>query len=149
MRLSIVIPSHNRPDLLAACLDSVRRHAPREAEILVVDDDSPGGCVSAVARSAGVGSLQLPQRGGFCVAAEPGRLAGLVRAGVADASSRLVVVRAASRRPARAAIAQRGAGVLAQRPGLADAGGTAAASGGGVRQDAAAAARGAAVAVPA
>lgn len=58
--------------MLAACLDSVRRHEPRAVEVLVVDDDSPGGVASAVARSAGVGSLRLAQRGGFCVAANAG-----------------------------------------------------------------------------
>jgi len=72
VRLSIVIPSHNRADLLAACLDSVRRHAPRGVEVLVVDDDSPGGCASAEARAAGIASLRLPHRGGFCVAANAG-----------------------------------------------------------------------------
>src|SRR4051794_25338669 len=71
VRLSIVIPSHNRPDLLAACLDSVRRHAP-EVEVLVVDDDSPDGCASATARAAGVEVLRLPRRSGFCVAVNAG-----------------------------------------------------------------------------
>jgi len=72
VRLSIVIPSHNRPDLLAACLASVLRHAPPAVEVVVVDDDSPAGCASEVARSAGVASLRLPRRGGFCVAANAG-----------------------------------------------------------------------------
>jgi GT2 family glycosyltransferase len=73
LRLSIVIPSHNRPDLLAACLDSVRRHAPAGAEVLVVDDGSPGGCAAAVASAAaGVGCVRLAARGGFCVAANAG-----------------------------------------------------------------------------
>jgi GT2 family glycosyltransferase len=70
--LSIVIPSRNRPDLLAACLASVRRHAPPGAEVLVVDDDSPGAVASAVARSADAKWLRLPRRGGFCVAANAG-----------------------------------------------------------------------------
>ena len=38
--LSIVIPTYNRSDLLATCLRSVRQHAPRETEIIVVDDGS-------------------------------------------------------------------------------------------------------------
>ena len=83
MRLSIVIPSHNRPDMLAACLHSVRRHAPPGVEVLVVDDDSPGGCASSEARSAGVESLRLARRGGFCVAAN---------AGIAQASGDVVEV---------------------------------------------------------
>jgi len=58
--------------MLAACLHSVRRHAPPGVEILVVDDDSPGGCASSEARGAGVESLRLPRRGGFCVAANAG-----------------------------------------------------------------------------
>ena len=34
--LSIVIPSHNRPDFLRACLASVVRHAPAEAESILL-----------------------------------------------------------------------------------------------------------------
>ena len=71
--LSIVIPSHNRPDLLRACLASVIRFAPAETEILVVDDGSLDGCVSATAAAcAGVRVLRLPRRAGFCVAANTG-----------------------------------------------------------------------------
>ena len=40
--LSIVIPSHNRPDLLRACLGSVLRHMPANTEVIVVDDASAG-----------------------------------------------------------------------------------------------------------
>jgi GT2 family glycosyltransferase len=71
--LSVVIPSHNRPDLLAACLRSVRRHAPPGTQVLVVDDGSLGGSVTAAARTfSGVEVLRLPQRRGFCVAANAG-----------------------------------------------------------------------------
>jgi GT2 family glycosyltransferase len=78
--LSIVIPSHNRPDLLRLCLRSVTRHAPVGTEIIVVDDASRDGAVSAVAAClAGVHILQLPRRGGFCVAANAG-----VRAATAE-----------------------------------------------------------------
>src|SRR5262245_38213657 len=71
--LSIVIPSHNRPDLLRACLDSVLRHMPPDTEIVVVDDASPGGVVGAAARAfAGVRVERLERRSGFCVAANAG-----------------------------------------------------------------------------
>ena len=67
MRFSILIPSYRRADLLALCLASVRRHAPPRAEILVVDDASAGGVISATAgRFAGVRVLRLGRRGGFC-----------------------------------------------------------------------------------
>jgi GT2 family glycosyltransferase len=71
--LSIVIPSHNRPDLLRDCLASVTRFAPAGSEVLVVDDASPAGTVSAAAGEfAGVRVLRLPRPGGFCVAANAG-----------------------------------------------------------------------------
>ncbi len=72
-RLSIVIPSHNRPDLLRACLRSVLRHMPPDTEVIIVDDASPGGAVAAAAREfAGVRVEQLERCGGFCVAANAG-----------------------------------------------------------------------------
>lgn len=71
--LSIVIPSHNRPDLLARCLASVVRQAPAGSEVLVVDDASADGVVSrAAARFPGVRVLRLPRVGGFCAAANRG-----------------------------------------------------------------------------
>jgi GT2 family glycosyltransferase len=70
--LSIIIPSHNRPDLLHACLASVVRHAPPQTEFLVVDDASPRGRASAVARTLGVRCVRLPRRRGFCAAANAG-----------------------------------------------------------------------------
>jgi GT2 family glycosyltransferase len=73
LHLSIVIPSHNRPDLLRACLAGVTRHAPPGTEVLVVDDGSPGRAVAAVAeRHAGVRLLRRARRGGFCSAANAG-----------------------------------------------------------------------------
>jgi GT2 family glycosyltransferase len=71
--LSIVIPSHNRPDLLRCCLSAVNRHAPLGTEVVVVDDASPGATISEAAREfAGVRVLRLPRRRGFCVAANAG-----------------------------------------------------------------------------
>ncbi len=71
--LSIVIPSHNRPDLLRLCLASVLRHKPADAEILVVDDASPGHAVSLVVKEfGGVKVLDLNRRRGFCAAVNAG-----------------------------------------------------------------------------
>jgi GT2 family glycosyltransferase len=71
--LSVVVPSHNRPDLLCPCLASVTRHAPPDTDVIVVDDASPGGAASDVARAfAGVRVVRLPRRGGFCAAANAG-----------------------------------------------------------------------------
>jgi GT2 family glycosyltransferase len=71
--LSIVVPSHSRPDLLRRCLASVTRHAPARSEVLVVDDASAGASVSVVAQEfAGVRCLRLIRRRGFCAAANAG-----------------------------------------------------------------------------
>ena len=72
-RLSVVIPSHNRAELLRLCLASVFRHAPAGSEVVVVDDASPGGAVSkAAAAFPGVRVVRLDQHGGFCVAVNAG-----------------------------------------------------------------------------
>jgi GT2 family glycosyltransferase len=71
--LSIIIPSHNRPDLLRACLASVTRHGPGGTEVIVVDDGSAGAAVSAAASGfADVRCLRLPRQRGFCAAANAG-----------------------------------------------------------------------------
>jgi GT2 family glycosyltransferase len=71
--LSVVVPSHNRSDLLRLCLASVVRCAPAGTEVVVVDDASPGGAVSAAAAAfAGVRVVRLHRRGGFCAAANAG-----------------------------------------------------------------------------
>jgi GT2 family glycosyltransferase len=71
--LSIVIPCHNRADLLRACLASVIQHAPANCEIIVVDDASPGASASAVANEFGYPRvLCLSQRHGFCAAVNAG-----------------------------------------------------------------------------
>jgi len=72
-RLSVVVPGHNRADLLHLCLASVVRHAPDGADVLVVDDASADRIVSdTAAKFAGVRVLRLERRGGFCVAANAG-----------------------------------------------------------------------------
>src|ERR1700733_12869026 len=82
MRLSIVIPSCVRNDLLSLCLRSLQRHVPPDAEIIVVDDASRDGIVSKMARQfPRVRVLQLKRRNGFC---------GAVNAGIAAASGDVV-----------------------------------------------------------
>jgi GT2 family glycosyltransferase len=72
-RLSVVIPSRRRPDLLRLCLHSLAAHAPPGTEILVVDDGSPEAVVAAAARAfPGVRTLRRERPGGFCVAANAG-----------------------------------------------------------------------------
>ncbi len=70
---SIVIPTHNRVDLLERCLTAVLRHAPAETETIVVDDGSPRKAASDVAaRFERVRIVRLPRRRGFCAAANAG-----------------------------------------------------------------------------
>jgi GT2 family glycosyltransferase len=70
--LSIVIPTHNRTDLLRACLRAATTHAPRGTEIVVVDDASPSGVASAVARDFGATPIRLERQRGFAIAANAG-----------------------------------------------------------------------------
>jgi GT2 family glycosyltransferase len=71
--LSIVIPTHQRTDLLEACLTSVTRFAPPQTEIIVVDDASPDGRAIALARCFfGVKVVRCTRRGGFAAAANAG-----------------------------------------------------------------------------
>ncbi len=71
--LSIVIPTHQRTDLLQRCLASVLRHAPAGTEVLVVDDASPSGRATTLARQfMGVKILRHEQRRGFAVSANRG-----------------------------------------------------------------------------
>jgi len=67
-----VIPSHDRPDLLRACLGSIRRHASNPPEIVVVDDGSADGSVSEVAAAFGCRVVRHESARGFCVAANRG-----------------------------------------------------------------------------
>src|SRR5262245_47399709 len=71
--LSVIIPSHRRADLLRLCLAALARHAPPDTDILVVDDASPDGCVSAAAAAfPDVRVLRRVRRGGFCAAVNAG-----------------------------------------------------------------------------
>lgn len=71
--LTIVIPSHNRVDLLRLCLTSVQRHAPANTEIIVVDDASANHTISRTAGTfTDVRVLRLELRRGFCAAVNSG-----------------------------------------------------------------------------
>ncbi|MCU0706137.1 MAG: glycosyltransferase [Fimbriiglobus sp.] len=71
--LSVVIPSYRRADLLRLCLRTVAAHRPVASEVIVVDDASPGGCVSAAAAEFPfVRVVRLLKQSGFCVAANAG-----------------------------------------------------------------------------
>jgi len=60
-------------DLLRNCLASVIAYAPPGTEILVVDDASPSGIVTATAANfPGVRVIQLPRHSGFAIAANTG-----------------------------------------------------------------------------
>ena len=71
--LSIVIPSHNRPDLLHLCLNAVHSHRPAGSQVIVVDDGSRDAVVS---RAAGtfpdVEIVRHSMSVGFAVAANRG-----------------------------------------------------------------------------
>lgn len=73
MRLSVIIPSYCRADLLARCLTTVTAFAPPDTEILVVDDASENAAISETAtRFPGVRVLRMTTRSGFCLAANVG-----------------------------------------------------------------------------
>ncbi len=73
MTLSIVIPSHNRADLLRPCLASVHRHAPTRTQIIVVDDGSRDAIVSRTADEfPGTTVVRHERARGFCAAANAG-----------------------------------------------------------------------------
>ena len=73
LRLSVVIPSHVRADLLRLCLASVERFAPSGTETIVVDDGSPGGVVSRTAREYGaIRIIRHARARGFCASANAG-----------------------------------------------------------------------------
>jgi GT2 family glycosyltransferase len=72
-QLSVVVPSHSRPDLLRLCLASLARFAPASAEVVVVDDGSRRACVSRAAEEfPGVRVVRRERAGGFCAAANAG-----------------------------------------------------------------------------
>ncbi len=71
--LSIVIPSHSRPDLLRLCLTSVSTHAPTSTQVIVVDDGSADFCVSRAANEfRNVRLIRHRRALGFAVSANRG-----------------------------------------------------------------------------
>src|SRR5258708_3432060 len=70
--LSIVIPTHQRTDLLQACLQAATPHAPAGTEIIVVDDASPDQAASAMAARFGVPAIHFQRQRGFAAAANIG-----------------------------------------------------------------------------
>lgn len=72
-RLSIVIPSYRRVDYLAYCLQSVVLNQPAGTEIIVVDDGSKNGIVSATAKNyPNVKIIRNEKSRGFAAAANRG-----------------------------------------------------------------------------
>jgi glycosyltransferase involved in cell wall biosynthesis len=62
VELSVVVPTLNARDRLAACLDAVAEHAP-DAEVIVVNGPSADGTTGMVRERAGVAVLvELPDR---------------------------------------------------------------------------------------
>jgi GT2 family glycosyltransferase len=71
--LSIVIPSHSRPDLLRLCLQSVSAYAPASTQVIVIDDGSNQGIVSQTASEFPcVEVIRHERPRGFAVAANRG-----------------------------------------------------------------------------
>jgi GT2 family glycosyltransferase len=72
-RLSIVIPSRFRPDLLRLCLTTVCESRPPGTQVIVVDDGSAGGEVARVAATfAHVDAVYTLTSRGFAAAANRG-----------------------------------------------------------------------------
>lgn len=73
MAFSIVIPSYNRPDLLADCLQSLIEHGPPDIQIIVVDDGSANAIISTkAALFNGVEVVRHERPQGFASAANAG-----------------------------------------------------------------------------
>lgn len=70
--LSIIIPTHQRTDLLQACLRAVTAHAPAGTEIIVVDDASPNAAASGIVTAFGARAVRMERRSGFARAANAG-----------------------------------------------------------------------------
>ncbi len=56
MRLSAIVPTHNRPDALRKCLDTLTRQDASPSEFEVVIDDGSSADISALVSEAGVGA---------------------------------------------------------------------------------------------
>src|SRR5262245_4827420 len=72
-RLSVVIPSRTRPDLLRLCLTSVCQSRPLGTQVIVVDDGSAEGEIARVAGTfAHIEVIQSSSSNGFAAAANRG-----------------------------------------------------------------------------
>lgn len=72
-RVSIVVPTWNRKDLIGACLESLGAQTFRAFEVVVVDDGSTDGTEAFLAEAyPDVRVVRLEQNRGFCVAANAG-----------------------------------------------------------------------------
>lgn len=59
-RLSVVVPTYNRPEKTARCLDSVLGQADGcDVEVVVVDDASSDGTAAVLTRYAGMGAVRI------------------------------------------------------------------------------------------
>jgi glycosyltransferase involved in cell wall biosynthesis len=73
-RVSVIIPTHNRPKLLAAAIESARM-AGREVEIIVVDDASVDETAHICRETQGIKYVRLEHRQGVAGARNLGLLA--------------------------------------------------------------------------
>lgn len=72
--ISVILPTHNRRELLLRAIDSVLRQTHRELELIVVDDASTDGTQSAVLEIADerLRYVRLPENAGACAARNRG-----------------------------------------------------------------------------
>lgn len=83
-RVSVVIPTWNRRDLVLTCLRSLRDQSFRDSEIIVVDDGSTDETAAAVTGEfPEVRLVRLARNSGFCVA---------VNRGIAEARCGLILL---------------------------------------------------------
>jgi glycosyltransferase involved in cell wall biosynthesis len=61
--ISVVVPTRNRPDALARCLDIVAAQLREDDELLVVDSASTDGTTASVASAAGARVVRADRRG--------------------------------------------------------------------------------------
>jgi len=72
--ISVILPTHNRRELLLRAIDSVLRQTHRELELIVVDDASTDGTQTAVLdlQDERIRYLRLPENAGACAARNKG-----------------------------------------------------------------------------
>ena len=72
--ISVIIPTHNRRELLLRAIDSVLKQTHEELEIIVIDDASTDGTQSAVLdlHEERIQYVRLPEQSGACAARNKG-----------------------------------------------------------------------------